>query len=656
MSTEITTDVPLDVPPGTPAGHPDAPPAWHLLVLSLWCGLVSGPLELGAIFVRKHLFDINQFYWMSRHFVWLIPATNLLIFVALGVAAWGLARTGRRGRWLATRLVCVLAVLGPLWALLTRIHALAGLLLAMGIAARVVPALERRGDSFRLLVTISLPFLVPVAPLAYATVRLGDHLRLRGEAARPLPAAGSPNVLLIVLDTVAAEHLSLHGYERPTSPTLEGLARRGVRFDRARAPSSWTLPSHASMFTGRWPHELSVGWLTPLDGGQPTLAEHLGSRGYATAGFVANTFYCGSDSGLARGFTTYRDYIFPQLSGFKLAALVDRPVEGLRALHQFLRDRTPFAPFASLIQAFDAGFRKPASAVNREFRGWLASRPRKDRPFFAFLNYYDVHYPYQLADGGIHRFAARPRTDRELDLIERWKAVDKSTLSEQERTFARDSYDDCISNLDEQVGRLLDDLERSGLLESTWLVITSDHGESFGEQAGIYLHGTSLYQAQVHVPLLVVPPLGSTAPARRVIDRNVSLRDIPATILDVLNLRAGSHLPGESLAGLWADPATSSGDPSPALSEVVPTNPADPDPARMLDDRRAWSSIADGDLLYIQVRDGSTLREELYNLRVDPGQLRDLSRDPTFRPSLDALRERLEQATAGPLTPSRFRL
>ena len=106
---------------------------------------------------------------------------------------------------------------------------------------------------------------------------------------RPLPPPGSPNVLLIVMDTVAAGHLSLHGYDRATSTTLVELAERGIRFDSARAASSWTLPSHASMFTGRWLHELSVGWLTPLDRTHPTLAEFLGDRGYATAGFVANT-------------------------------------------------------------------------------------------------------------------------------------------------------------------------------------------------------------------------------------------------------------------------------------------------------------------------------------------------------------------------------
>src|SRR5262249_31529412 len=146
-----------------------------------------------------------------------------------------------------------------------------------------------------------------------------DRWKQMRAGAQRLPPPGSANVLLIVLDTVAAGHLSLYGYDRPTSTTLEELAQLGIRFDFAMAPSSWTLPSHATMFTGRWHHELSVGWLAPLDETRPTLAEFLGARGYATAGFIANSRYCGSDSGLGRGFTFYEDYIFPGLTASKTA-------------------------------------------------------------------------------------------------------------------------------------------------------------------------------------------------------------------------------------------------------------------------------------------------------------------------------------------------
>ena len=107
-------------------------------------------------------------------------------------------------------------------------------------------------------------------------------------------------------------------------------------------PRSWTLPSHASMFTGRWPHELSAGWFTPLDWAYPTLAEFLGSRGYATAGFIANYWYCSSDSGLDRGFTAYQDYIFQRLSFLTTAVLVDRPLDGLQAIERVPRGLAGF--------------------------------------------------------------------------------------------------------------------------------------------------------------------------------------------------------------------------------------------------------------------------------------------------------------------------
>src|SRR5262249_54325437 len=153
--------------------------------------------------------------------------------------------------------------------------------------------------------------------------------------------------------------------------------------------------------------------------------EYLESRGYATAGFVANLFYCGADTGLARGFTHYQDYIFPELSAFKLAALLNRPLEGLRAIDDFLSQRANITFFQGLLKGFDAGNRKPAAVVNREFVDWLSRCRQPGRPFFAFLNYFDVHYPYRLPEGSIHRFGRGPRTGHEIDLIEHWRTVEK---------------------------------------------------------------------------------------------------------------------------------------------------------------------------------------------------------------------------------------
>ena len=152
-----------------------------------------------------------------------------------------------------------------------------------------------------------------------------------------MPPPGSPNVLLVTLDSVCADHLRLHGYSRETSYTLEQLATHGIRFDRARSTSPWTLPSHASMFTGRLPHELEVDWLSPIGHPFPTLAGYLLERGYSTCGFVANTLYCGYDTGLSAGFTHYEDYTLPEMDAFLMAQLTQRAVRGFFQIHSWVQ-------------------------------------------------------------------------------------------------------------------------------------------------------------------------------------------------------------------------------------------------------------------------------------------------------------------------------
>ena len=133
----------------------------------------------------------------------------------------------------------------------------------------MAPVLERHPAGARRWLVRSVPVLLGLVLLQAGWIFGGDRIKQWREEGRPLPPAGSPNVLLIVLDTVRADHLSVYGYERATTPTLERLAARGIRFDQARAPAPWTLASHASFFTGRWPHELGVQWLTPLRGELP---------------------------------------------------------------------------------------------------------------------------------------------------------------------------------------------------------------------------------------------------------------------------------------------------------------------------------------------------------------------------------------------------
>ncbi len=625
------------------------------LIVSAWCGLVSGLLEVATIVVRKHTFDPNHLYEMSRHFVWLIPLTNLCLFLALGAALKLLARTWpRRVDWLAPRVLVSMTLLPPLLAGLPRIHGLAWFVVTLGAAARLVPALERRAEGFRRLLRVSFPVVAGLVLILAAVPWGSDRIREWRQDARTLPAPGSPNVLLVVLDTVAAEHLSLYGYKRPTSPTLAELAGRGIRFDRAQATSSWTLPSHASMFTGRWPHELSAGWLTPLDGTFPTLAEFLGSRGYATAGFVANYSYCASGSGLERGFAAYEDYIFPRLTAFKAASLVDRSVDGIRGVERFVEDRLDIdilkTPVDRLFRLVNAD-RKGATRVNREFLDWLARRRQPERPFFAFLNYFDAHSPYELPAARIHRFGAQSVDPRDGDMIQDWWPMDKTAIPSRDIAFAHDAYDDCVADLDEQLGRLFDELGRRAVLDTTWVILAADHGESFGEHAGVFCHGTSLYQTELHVPLVIIPPGG--LPSKRVVTEPVSLRDLAATIVDLVDLPADSPFPGKSLARCWDGSSPSLATPADrALSEVVPIDPHNPDPLEMVKPHWPIAAVIEGGWAYIRREaDG---REELFHLREDAGESHDLAGSPAARPELERMRGSLRGLTAGPLTPQRF--
>jgi arylsulfatase A-like enzyme len=634
-------------------------PKWlSFLILLAWCGLVSGLLEVGAIVLRKQLLDFNRLYWMTRHFVWIIPLINLFVFLFLGltllVVVWS---RWPRDRWLAVRALCVLTVLPPIWAVSNRIIGPAGFVIALGVAARLVPPLERRAAGFQRLVRFSFPFVACAVPLIAATFWGLDELKVWREAARPLPQSGSPNVLLIVLDTVGANHLSLHGYNRPTSPTLDELGDRGIRFERMVATSSWSLPSHANMFTGRWPHELSPGFFTPLDRSYPTLAEFLGARGYATAGFIANYSYCASDSGLDRGFTTYQDYVFERLSFLSMAALFDRPLSGLEAIYEVLRNRVNFGLLGSVVKLLTWQLktnRKDAAVLNREFLDWLSSRSQPERPFFAFLNYFDAHFPYEVPATGIHRFGVRPRSNREYMVIHNWMGLIKTGPSPRQIGFALDAYDDCVAELDEQLGRLIDELDRRAVLERTWLIITSDHGESFGEKPGVFWHGTSLYQTQLHVPMVIIPPAGGPSP--RVVTETASLRDLPATIVDVLGFSTGSPFPGSSFARFWDGSVM--GSPNAAaseqvLSELVPMGLFGPNPFRWSYTPR-WpiAALTLGDLSYIR-RDGD-VAEELYRVREDARALYDLASDRSMLPTLERMRSTLGRLTAGPLTPERF--
>jgi arylsulfatase A-like enzyme len=624
--------------------------ALDVLVLSLWCGPTAGLLEVGARVLCRWV-GLYPLYGMSRHFVWIVPLANLLFFAGIGVLmSLATRRWPRRAGWLSPRILCTCTVLPMFLVTWPRIYAEGWLIVSIGIASLVVPMLERHATGLRWSLLKTIPCLLGLVAVLAGFAMGNDWIKQRRESARPLPSAGLPNVLLIVLDTVRADHMSLHGYERPTTPSLERLASLGVRFDRARATAPWTLASHASLFTGRWPRDLAVKWLTPLDGNAPTLSEYLGSHGYATAGFVGNTFYCSYDTGLDRGFTHYEDYQLDGLSPLRLAKLVDVTVKAAAATVEGLRGRFDTGPGRafreSVLGAFREADKKYAGSINRDFLNWLSRRAEPGRPFFAFLNYFDAHARYVLPKGAKYRFGLKPRTAGDYRLFELWRDVDKAKLSLHDRTLIVDCYDSCLAYLDERLGELLDELHHRGVLDQTLVIVTSDHGEGLGEH-GLFDHGESLYRTELHVPLVIVPPARSRYPA--VVRETVSLRDLPATITDLIGLGSGSPFPGRSLARFWRDPSPGVAPDAVewALSELVGPNPSNPNQGRSPAYRGALVSLASDDFVYIRnERDGS---EELFDDRDDPGESQNRARsDRTTK-----FRARLDEIRAGSLNAAR---
>jgi arylsulfatase A-like enzyme len=589
----------------------------QFLLLGMWFGLLTGLLETAVFGMRRFLFGLNLGY--SRDVFWMAPLAELLFFGILGVVfsliAWC------RPRLVPVRLgVFVFLFLGffsVLFMFSPQLHKYAGMLLAAGLATVISHFLAPWVGKFDPYRRHTLRAMLALAGgVGLGTYAWRRHSESRALAKLSPTRADAPNVLLIVLDTVRAASLSLHGYQRPTTPHLERFAKAGVRFEWAMSTAPWTLASHATMFTGRYPHELSADWLTPLDASYPTLAEFFGERGYLTAGFIANTRYCSYEHGLDRGFVHYEDYPVSPEQIVASSSLV-RYLSTIPALRQTTSDRE-FPP------------RKSAAEINRAFLNWVSRK--EQRPFFAFLNYFDAHAPY-LPPPPFDLQFGRKRASA-------WNRLARAEfIPAHELRAMVDGYDGALAYLDTQLDLLFDELRRQGILDNTLVIITSDHGEEFGEH-GLLDHGNSLYLASVHVPLVFHFP--GRVPAGQVIRAPVSLRDLAATVMDVLKLQDESPFPGESLARCWQVPQ----DPErpnegPLLSEVnrLPNVPL-------------WLPVSRGNMKsllvdgwrYIRNGDG---QEEVYDMAKDSWEQRDLSSTDEGSRLLPRFRDCLERLLAG---------
>ena len=581
-----------------------------MLCFVVWFGVLSG--LAGIAFLRtKGLFGGATVY-LRYHTMWMTPSVNVLILGVAGLAA--LPFVMRLSRPMALRITCV--VLGSVGFLnilclesrrtFSRIHFIPKVILAIGLAIALQRLIAWRAQGFERWVRRTIPvmlLLVIVLTLAVG----GWHHFLGREiiADLPDPPESAPNVLLIVLDTVRAESMSLYGYERPTTPFLKSLAEQGVVFQWAIAPCSHTLPSHASLFTGRFQYETGANWSTPLGPTYPTLAEVLSSHGYATAGFVANTSVCTTLSGLSRGFGRFEDQITFVGKFFNSSSIIRFALK-----QNWIR---------KLIGYRDLLGRKRVDRITDDFLRWFDRIPG-GRPFFAFLNYYDAHQPYLPPEEFDGMFGPTDLLGTYLGRYNHGVPCSLDNTSPKEIQALHNSYDASIAYLDAGLKRLFTELSRRDLLERTFVILVSDHGEEFGEHS-VLGHGTDLHIQSIHVPLLLRYP--ASVPRGITVNKPVSLRDVPATTMEILGLADAGAFPGRSLSRHWTGTDRSQSEPGePILSELIYA-PWDPEWAPV--SKGDMKSLITGEMHYIRNGDGT---EEVYNLRDDPAEHNNLIQTP----------------------------
>jgi arylsulfatase A-like enzyme/Tfp pilus assembly protein PilF len=383
-----------------------------------------------------------------------------------------------------------------------------------------------------------------------AGILLGLCVAGLGCRARPVPN----NLLLVTFDTTRADRLGCYGRAKARTPTLDRLASRGVLFEQCRTAAPITMPSHSTIMTGLYPvaHGVRDNGLFTLPQSRWTLAEILKERGYATAGAIGS-FVLDRRFGISQGFDLYEDGVKREYEN----------VWGQRTVEKN-------ALF------FDE---RPAERVNAAILPWL--KKNKDKPFFAWVHYWDPHQPH----------------------------VPPAPYSE---LFATDLYQGEIAYADAALGQLLAELEAAGVAQRTVVVMTADHGEGMDDH-NEGTHSFLCYDTTLHVPLIMAGP--GVASGKRIRER-VGTVDILPTVLELLGAPPRPDVQGRSLAPLWQDRERAD-DRRPYYSETLA-----PRVSHGLGELRAWF---EGPFKYIHGP-----RSELYDLRADPAERKNLiAEDPT---------------------------
>jgi arylsulfatase A-like enzyme len=450
--------------------------------------------------------------------------------------------------------------------------------------------------------------------LAVGQPRSGQHDELSAPAA-------PPNIILIVIDNLRADHLGAYGYDRPTSPYIDGLAAAGLLFRNAFAPSSWTKPSIGSLFTSKYPSEhRAISFARHLDDRIPTLAEAMQAAGYVTMGYAGNFVHVRPETGMARGFDHW------ETVNVELAP--DEPGEALWV------EPTP--------DGRQARMRPPRT---HEINNPLSRKLQVpvEGPLFLYVHYMEPHASYDPPEAWRKKFVRDPAyVEAEgfgttEHIVELARGRRRPGPGELERLV--DLYDAEVASADSGVGVLLRRLRRSGLLRNSVIAVVSDHGEAFAEH-GTWFHGGNLHHEQMAVPFILADMRPDrVVPAGEVDERAVDLLDVPTTLLALAGIAPPAGMRGRDLLA----------DRAPARDLVAELHP-DPDFEDHFEGREHRLVYTRWPHKLVLGRDGSAVQYDLAN---DPAELRPGKPVPAVEAGGRAIEAELDRALEAALqTPA----
>ncbi|WP_424007457.1 sulfatase [Haloferax denitrificans] len=357
-----------------------------------------------------------------------------------------------------------------------------------------------------------------------------------------MTAESPENVLFVVMDTVRKDHLTPYGYDRPTTPGLDRFADEATVFEQAVAPAPWTLPVHASLFTGMYPSQHGADQENPYLEGATTLAETLSAAGYDTACYSSNAWIT-PYTHLTDGFAE-QDNFFEVMPGEFLSGPLAKAWKTMNdsdALRTLADKLVSLGNAAHEYLAGGEGADSKTPAVIDQTIDFVDD----SEEFFAFVNLMDAHLPYHPPEEYKERFA--PGVDS-TEVCQNSKEYNAGAheIDDDEWADIRGLYDAEIAHIDDQLTRLFDHLKETDRWDDTMVVVCADHGELHGEH-GLYGHEFCLYDPLVNVPLMVKHP--DLDAERR--DDQVELVDLYHTVLDSLGVEGGEPAnPGDDAVGL----------------------------------------------------------------------------------------------------------